>query len=254
MRPSITVSFLAVLMLAGCATGRGEDRDDVARGHRLIEQARQSHGSAALDNASVEFTFRGDRYVADRENGRFMYTRIWRDEDGREIHDRLSNDGVERLVDGQQVTLEPAEALAAEERVNSVVYFALLPYNLTDSSVRARHVGTDTLRGEPYEAVEVTFEEEGGGRDWEDRFVYWIHRENGTMDYLAYRYHTNTGGTRFREAYNPRVVNGVRFADFRNYAFADGDRQIEDYPARLADGGLRLVSEIVLDSVRVVRR
>ena len=48
-------------------------------------------------------------------------------------------------------------------------------------------VGEDEVEGETYYEVKVTFREEGGGTDFEDEFLYWIHKENFTVDYLAYR-------------------------------------------------------------------
>ena len=76
--------------------------------------------------------------------------------------------------------------------------------NLGDPAVQPRYLGVDTLQGEPYHEIEVTFRQDGGGRDYEDRFIYWIHPERHTMDYLAYGFHIDDGGARFREATQER--------------------------------------------------
>ncbi len=55
----------------------------------------------------------------------------------------------------------------------------------------------------------LTFNEDSGGDDFEDVFIYWFNTETYRMDYLAYEYHTDEGGMRFREAFNPREINGV---------------------------------------------
>ena len=99
--------------------------------------------------------------------------------------------------------------------------------------------------------MEVTFRPEGGGRDYQDRFLYWIHRDRSTVDYLAYSYDVNDGGIRFREAFNPRTVGGVRFADYRNYAPDSVEPRLEALAQMFEADSLTLVSEIVLDSVRV---
>ena len=111
------------------------------------------------------------------------------------------------------------------------------------------------LDGVPYHRVKVTFRQEGGGRDWEDVFMYWFRMDTNAMDYLAYAFGQGPGeepGTRFREAYNVRRVNGVRMADYRNYTVdtlsAD---QMEEYPDLWARDAARLVSRIELDSVQV---
>jgi hypothetical protein len=154
-------------------------------------------------------------------------------------------------VNGVPVALPESDALAAEGAVNSVVYFALLPYALADAAVQPRLVGADTLSGEPYDLVEVTFRPEGGGRDYQDRFVYWIHHERSTVDYLAYSYEVSGGGARFRAAYNPRTVGGVRFADYRNYAAEPLEPPLEAMGRLFEADSLDLLSEIVLDDVRV---
>jgi hypothetical protein len=208
------------------------------------------HGADVLDHAEVHFRFRGTPFTVQRDGGRFTYSRVVADSTG-SVRDILDNDGFRRVVGGVPVELGERERLAAEEAVNSVVYFALLPYALADPAVQPRLFGADTLRGEPYHLVEVTFRPEGGGRDYQDRFVYWIHRDRSTMDYLAYSYEVNGGGARFRQAVNPRMVGGVRFADYRNFSAEPREPALEAMGQLFEADSLDLLSEIVLDSVRV---
>ncbi len=83
--------------------------------------------------------------------------------------------------------------------VNSVAYFALLPFRLNDAAVNKRYIGTSEIKGEPYFEIEVTFQQKGGGKDHDDVFIYWIHQQHFTMDYLAYSFIVDGGGTRFRK-------------------------------------------------------
>ena len=173
-------------------------------------------GLSASTGPSLRSLFRGDTLRVERNDGQFSYARTWTNE-GRIVRDVLSNYGLSRIVDGEPLPLDEEEALAAEGAVNSVVYFALLPHALADPAVQPRYIGPDTLDAEPYRLVEVTFRPEDGGRDYQDRFLYWIHADRGTIDFLAYSYEVNGGGARFRRAFNPRVVEGMRFADYENY-------------------------------------
>ena len=262
--PTRAVAVLvAVLMLAACdepaphdpaaleaAPSPTEAVPDTAAG-AVLERARRVHGADVLDRAEVTFRFRGTPFSVRRDGGRFAYARIGEDSAG-VIRDVLDNDGFTRTVDGTPVSLGERERRAAEGALNSVVYFALLPYALADPAVQPRLVGADTLGGEPYHLVEVTFREEGGGRDYQDRFVYWIHQTRETMDYFAYSYEVNGGGARFRQAVNPRTVGGVRFADYRNYSAEPLEPRLEEFGRLLEGDSLALVSEIVLDRVRVV--
>ena len=217
----------------------------------ILHRTRSIHGADVLDRAEVTFGFRGAAFTVRRDGGRFAYAREWADSAGT-VRDVLDNDGFSRTVAGAPVDLSERERLAAEEAVNSVVYFALLPYPLADPAVQPRLLGADTLGGEPYHLVEVTFRQEGGGRDYQDRFVYWIHRTRSTMDYLAYSYETSGGGARFRQAVNPRTVGGVRFADYLNFSAEPREHRPEAMGRLFEADSLSLLSEIVLDSVRVV--
>lgn len=216
----------------------------------ILRDARVAHGVEALDHAVVSFSFRGTPFAVERDGGRFSYTREWTDSTG-SGRDVLRNDGLVRTVDGVEVALDERGYRIAEEAVNSVVYFALLPYALADAAVQPRLVGADTLAGAPYHLVEVTFEQEGGGRDYQDRFLYWIHQERATMDFLAYSYETNGGGARFRQAVNPRTVDGVRLADYLNFSAEPLSPSLERMGHMWAADSLDLLSEINLDGVRI---
>ena len=126
----------------------------------------------------------------------------------------------------------------------------LLPFQLGDPAVTARYLGEETLDGEPYHRVEVTFEQEGGGRDWEDRYLYWFHIDEGTLDYFAYRYTMGEGGTRCRRAVNRRTVEGILIQDYENLV-APGLEDIAEYGRAFEEGRLEWVSDVVLENVSV---
>lgn len=241
--------WIAVGVGLAALVGCGEPNDSPRTADGLIERARAAHGADVLDHATVSFTFRGDCFTVERDGGRFAYTRMWTDSTGAAVRDVLDNDGLVRTVASDTVALSEREVLIAEEAVNSVVYFFLLPFPLADPAVRARLAGADTLRGEPYDLVEVTFEE-GGGRDHQDVFLYWFHRDRATMDFFAYSYEDSGGGARFRQVVNPRVVGGVRVADHLNFE-ADPALPLEGLGRLWAADSLALLSEIVHEGVEV---
>ncbi|MEM9686700.1 MAG: DUF6503 family protein, partial [Bacteroidota bacterium] len=71
------------------------------------------------------------------------------------------------------------------------------------------------------------------------------------MDYLAYEFHVNGGGLRFREAYNIRTVNGIRFVDYNNFKPKTKNTNIYDLDNSFENGELELLSEIILEDVEV---
>jgi len=238
--------FVALLLLFTACT------PDPPNADALIDDAIAAHGMQALDNAVVSFTLRGDAFTVERDDGRFAYTRAYADDDGRRVEDTLSNDGLSRTVDGEPADIPGDEHGAALTAVNSVVYFALLPYFLQDPAVEARYLGADTVRTQPYHQVEVTFAAEDGGPDYEDRFIYWFHAEARTMDYLAYYFHTEDGGSRLRIAENPRRVAGIRFQDYGNYEAPHlTEDTIEQYGHYVGTDSLQRVSDVALHDIAV---
>lgn len=247
------LALLALLpALAAC---EGDVEEPAPQAQQLIAEVQSAHGSGRLDSTVVEFGFRGTHFTVRRDSTGFRYERTYRaDSTGARVREVLTPDSLYRTVGGTCVDLSPEERRGLETVLNSVVYFALLPEALTDPAVQPRSLGRDTVQGIAYHEVEVTFQKEGGGRDWEDRFVYWMHPERHTVDYLAYYFHTGEGGARFRKAVNPRTVGGARFQDYLNYrAAADTLRpdEIDHFDDLMQSGRLEKVSEVRLDSVQL---
>lgn len=242
----VRAGLLAIPVLALSAAC--QDRDPAAE---AVAESIQVHGGERFENMDVSFTFRDDRFRVIRDGGLFRYERTYRDEEGREIRETLDNEGTSLEVDGREVPLGTRERLRVESDVNSVVYFAFLPFRLQEPSVRLRDLGEARVGGEPYRVVEVTFDEEGGGRDWQDRFIYWFHRDEATLDYLAHSYARGGGVTRFRRAVNRREVGGLLIQDYENYTAEDEIADLLEYPRLLEEGGLRLVSMVELEEVDV---
>ncbi|WP_040396577.1 DUF6503 family protein [Cesiribacter andamanensis] len=238
----LNLGLLLCSLLAGC--GRRDDPQ------RIIDAAIEAHGGSRFNELEMAFDFRKHHYTYQRQGGLFRYTREITDSSGH-VLDVLSNAGFTRLINGDTVSLPEERAQAFTNSVNSVHYFAMLPYGLNDAAVQKSYVAETRLKGEPYHLIRVRFAQEGGGVDHEDEFLYWIHTETHTMDYLAYSYQTEGGGMRFREAFNQRELGGIRLQDYRNYK-PKGEGVPLDSLGSLWDAGrLELLSEIRLLNVQV---
>ena len=235
-----TLSLLGMLILTACNT-----QPDA---QQIINRSIEVHGGEHLQQSHLSFDFRKKHFELDFENGRFRYESFLDDSIG-QVHDVLTNEGFSREVNGQTLDLSEEDNTKFMNTLNSVAYFALLPYYLNDPAVNKQLMGTTTIQEEPYYEIKVTFDQEGGGTDYEDEFVYWIHQDNYTMDFLAYSFHVNEGGTRFREAYNVREIGGIRFADYVNYESTVEDFALEDYEQLFQEGKVKELSRIELENV-----
>jgi hypothetical protein len=216
----------------------------------IIRSAIKSAGLNGFDNAKAAFRFREKQYTCQNNSGAFKYERKFMSEDGKKIIDVLTNDGFIRLTDGDTTMLENKKAKAFGNSVNSVIYFAFLPFRLTDDAVESRYLSKTEIKGNAYHKIQISFQKAGGGDDFEDVFIYWFDVKTFRMDYLAYEYQTDGGGMRFREAFNSRTVNGVNIQDYKNYKPKEkGSVPLDQIDAAFQNDELELLSEIVLENV-----
>lgn len=243
---TLSILFLSALTFVACQSKEEENQAQL-----IVDKAIETHGGNAYEQAHFSFDFRDRSYEYERESGLFEYRRIFTDSIGQQNVDILNNKGFTRLIDGDTAQLQEKKAQAYTNSVNSVIYFALLPYGLNDAAVQKEYLGQTTIEGAPYHKVKVTFAEEGGGEDFQDEFIYWFHQENNTLDYLAYSFVENGGGYRFRKAYNPRTVGGIRWQDYINYKPASSEGlQLEQLDELFQAGKLEELSRIELINIQ----
>lgn len=215
---------------------------------QIIDKSIKASGADKVSQSKIAFTFRDKGYLATRNNGQFEFTRSFDS-----IKDVLSNTGFMRFIHGEQVVLTDSVANNTKNSVNSVHYFSVLPFGLNDAAVQKKILPSVVIKGQPYYKIEVRFSEEGGGEDFEDVFVYWVHQKSFLIHYLAYEFHTNGGGFRFREVTSEEIIAGIRFVNYANYK---PNKQITD--VKIIDSlfiadNLNKVSDIILKNIQVTK-
>lgn len=236
---------LAILASYGCDSGEKKLTAD-----EVIERAVERHGGDKYDNMEVQFDFRNRHYRAKITNGEYVYERTFKSENGW-VTDTWSNKKFKRMIDEKEIQLDREDLRTYRSSTNSVIYFALLPFNLDDPVVNRQLMRSVEIKGEPYYKVEIIYGERGGGaEDFENAYVYWIHKKNFTMDYLAYSFNINGGGVRFREAYNQRDVEGILFQDYKNYTI-DKDFPAQELDYAFLTDQLKFVSDIQIENIKV---
>ena len=212
----------------------------------IIDKSILASGTDKVAKSIISFGFRDKKYDAIRENGKFELSRSFD-----AIKDVLNNDGFTRFINNSIVKLEDSTASKYINSVNSVHYFSVLPFGLNDKAVRKSLVPSSTLKEKEYYKVKVTFSENGGGEDFEDVFVYWISKTDFLIDYLAYSYHTNGGGKRFRVLKEQCSKNGIRFVDYHNYKPKNRETELINLDKDFEKNQLEKISEIILKDIKV---
>lgn len=217
---------------------------------KIVDETILVYGGEKYQHSTIEFDFRKRHYIAWRDGGKFSFERIFKDSTST-VHDFLTNAGFLREKDSHPRVVADSMAKKYTASVNSVIYFALLPYPLNDPSVNKKLMGTTTLDGESYYKIEITFGKEAGG-DYRDTFYYWIHQKNFTMDYFAYFYEEDkVWEMRFRKAMNRRTVNGIVFQDYINYKPKTPAAKFEEIEQLFKSNQLEELSRIDLENISV---
>ena len=253
MLKKITLLFLLITSIFSCEKTL-KDADII------VSKSIDVSGGEFIKNSNIEFDFRDMHYRALRKNGKFQFERRFTEETSKhvdsiaQITDNLSNKGFTRLVNSFPITIHDSMAVKYSASVNSVHYFSVLPYGLDGKAVNKTYEGTSKLKGKEYFKIKVTFNEDGGGEDFEDVFMYWINTKTFKVEYLAYSYNEDDGlGLRFREAYNERYIQGIRFVDYNNYKPKTNDIRLEKLDILFEQDELELLSKIELENVLVTK-
>jgi len=245
--------LLLVVLFFNCKSEVKKAETKSFTADEIVDKSIAVSGGDKFDKSIIRFSFRDKYYVARRENAKFSYARITSVIGKDSIFDVLSNEGFVRIISGDD-SIAVGDSLASkyEASVNSVHYFSVLPYGLNDKAVNKKLIGEERTKEKDYYKIKVTFNQKGGGEDFEDVFIYWINKANFKTDYLAYSYNEDDGkGMRFREAYNERYVNDLRFADYNNYKPEDQSIQLTALGKAFDTNSLKLLSKIELENVAV---
>lgn len=244
------MKLLPVLCLLACFTACRDKTVHRPDAQEIVDVAIEKAGGDRYNNSEISFRFRDRMYRKEKSDEGALMKRITV-MDSDTVTDILSGTGFKRLVNNTLVTVADTMAVKYSNSINSVFYFAYLPYGLNDRAVNKEYIGIAQIGGTSYYKIRVTFDREGGGKDYEDVYVYWFNMQTSKPDYLAYDYHVDGGGSRFRKAYNERYVEGIRFVDYYNYAPSE-----RTDPAKLdklyEEGKLNLLSNIELRNIEVI--
>lgn len=215
----------------------------------IVNRSIEVSGGHLYEMSTISFKFRDKEYVS--KNKGSILERAF-NSDSLNYVDVKTNADFQRFINDTPLTVSDSLAQLYMNSINSVHYFAQLPYHLNDKSVNRELIGTKQIKNKDYYVVKVTFDQKNGGADYEDTYYYWFNKETSKPDYLAYDFHTDGGGVRFRKAYNERYVNGIRFVDYENYQPINNAEPIAKMADLYIKNQLKLLSKIELKEVKVV--
>ncbi len=204
--------LLFLFTFLGCSTATRDLATD------WIEKANIAHGTTVLDHASFRFTFREYTYGLTHRKYNKLYSRTKYTPAGHITDTFYNGRDFKRWINQKPVEVSDSLQKLYSESINSVLYFIQLPRVLKDAAAQARYLGEEDLLGEPYVRLKVTFQQAGGGEDYQDEYRYWIHQKTHLIDFLAYRFYSGKGGTRFRKVSHRKRVNGMIFQDYENFS------------------------------------
>jgi hypothetical protein len=233
---------LCTLILQACQEQRNADE--------IVLKAIEYAGGDRFERAHVAFNFRDKHYEIERGGEAWIMKRSFHDS-SIFIEDTYSREGFKRKINGKMIEVADSMAFKYIESINSVIYFALLPYKLNDPAVIKQSLGQEEINHKNYHKIKVRFRKEGGGVDYQDEFIYWFDQQDYSLGFLAYTFHVNGGGMRFRKAYNERFIEGIRFVDYVNYQPQKSSTKLIELASEYEEDKLMKLSTVELKDVKV---
>lgn len=227
-----------LFVFLGCSSAT----EDVATA--WIEKANIAHGTALLDQLIFRFTFREYTYGLTRKKYTKSYSRTKLSKEGLLTDTLYHGKDFQRWINGKPVIVSDSLKQLYTESINAVLYFIQIPQVLNDAAVQSSYLGEVTILGEPYICLKVTFQQEGGGVDYQDEYRYWIHQKTHLIDFLAYRFYSGKGGTRFRKVSHRERVNGMIFQAYENFSPPTLFPPMDSLASLFTKGKLKKVSDI----------
>ena len=217
---------------------------------QVIDNTIAFSGVSKVSNSKITFKFRDILYTAVRKEGNYTLDRVFK-KDTSTINDIIFNKGYQRFVNYIPVATIDSLKIKYSNAINSVHYFSVLPLGLNDKAVQKKILPSSKINGKEYYKIEISFSEDGGGEDFQDIFIYWINKDDFLIDYLAYSFHTNGGGKRFRVLKEQCLIKEIRFVDYYNYKPSSKDIPLTDLDLYYENNQLIKVSEIILKDIKV---
>lgn len=241
-----TIGILVCCFAMAC-----QSANDNPDAQAIVDKSIEVSGGARYDSVRVSFRFRDINYTSVRGKKGNRFSRSFL-QDSMEVMDILESGAFTRSLNGRKIEVPDTMAVKYASSINSVHYFARLPFGLNDRAVIKRYLGEAVINDKAYHKIEITFKEEGGGEDFDDVYVYWFNKATHKPDYLAYEYHVNGGGLRFRKALNERYVGGIRFVDYLNYKPRGADFSVYQLDSLFIHNQLELLSRIEIRDIEVI--
>ena len=127
--------FLIIISFLAC-----KNKSQQKSAAKVLSKAIAYAGGKKFDNSQISFDFRDKHYEVKRYKAAWMMSRSFQ-EDSNFINDVYTKEGFERKVNEQRIIVADSMAFKYIESINSVIYFALLPYKLNDAAVQKERLG-----------------------------------------------------------------------------------------------------------------
>jgi len=247
----MNMNRIILLFCIGLVVACGPNGKMSPTAQSIVDESIQVSGGERYKKSIISFDFRNRTYIMERQNGQKVLKRVFQ-MDSTTVLDIRKSTGLQRFVNDSLVFLPDSMANKYGNSINSVHYFAYLPYGLNDAAVNKKYLGRVPIGDLEYHKIEVTFDQVGGGDDYDDTYVYWFNVATLKPDYIAYEFHVDGGGVRFRKAFNERYVGGIRFVDYQNYKTLDKTIPVQKTDSLFSAGKLELLSQIELTHINVL--
>lgn len=209
---------------------------------QLLDVAVEKAGGDLFYNAEITFRHQGIAYKSHRTDAVFSLQRFL--PDTLRTVDLLSNGGMVRLQNSEQVPLDSVQTKNYGAAIEKIHFLATAPFGYLNKTDSLDYMGEVVLADKGYHKV---FQQRENG----ETLVYWLATENLEMHYLAHRLQTDRMQLRFLEVIQPTTIEGIRFKNYRAYRPKDAQTALTDLDQAFEAAAMHRLSDVVFQNIAV---
>ena len=154
-----------ILIFLGLFVRCNPQKTEDEKAKQIVAQCIEAHGGKSYQNFDVSFDFRKFKVRLKQMGTQFSYERTTTDSLNNVYRDILTNESFVRKRNDTTQVLSQKDTDKYREGTNSIAYFILLPYKLSEPAVNLKYMGEITIENQKYDKIKVTFFESSGPKE-----------------------------------------------------------------------------------------
>lgn len=216
-----TLIVAIILLLFSC------NNEQSLSGEDLLNRAIEVSGGDSFFHSTISFDAQGMRYTMERDGNIANFTSE-RQVDTTYYKATYRNGYQQYFVNGVEQEESFSSRKFISSRLEGFLYLTSIPHVFNQTAVIVNRKEDVVIRNKTYQVLHITFtklpEDDPG-----NEFYLYIDPVSGYVEFRAEKLDLDGETNLLKKAYNPRIIEGIRFVDYKVFTTRDTTMLLSDY-------------------------